>query len=80
MADSKLSLPHVSRWELASIPNRNSVVFRLHYVEGPAGQPQKERKCVLTAAQAEALRDELDSILRELDTEQERSAKESAPN
>ena len=78
--EGKLSLPHVARWELAPVPNRNSVVFRLHYVEGATEQPQKERKCMLTAAQAEALRDELDSVLRDLDTQQERGVKESAPN
>lgn len=78
--EGKLSLLHVSRWEFAPVPNRNSVVFRLQYVEGAAEQQQKERKYVLTAAQAEEMRDALDSVLRELDTQQERSVKESAPN
>jgi hypothetical protein len=78
--EGKLSLPHVARWDLAPMPNRNSVVFRLHYSDGAGEQSQKERKCVLTAAQAEALRDELDSVLRGLDAQQERSVKESAPS
>jgi hypothetical protein len=78
--EGKLSLPHVAHWELAPMPNRNSVVFRLHYVEGTAEQPQKERKCVLSATQAEALRDELDAVLRDLDAQQERNVKETAPN
>ena len=78
--EGKLTLQHVARWELATMPKRNSVVFRLFYVEGTAEQPQKERKCVLSAAQAEALRDELDAVLRDLDTEQERSVQASAPN
>jgi hypothetical protein len=51
-----------------------------HYVEGTTEQPDKDRKYVLTAAQAEALRDALDAVLRELETQQERSVKGSAPN
>ena len=80
MTDAKLSLLHVAGWDFAPIPNRNAVVFRMHYVEGTTEQQDKDRKCVLTAAQAEALRDALDAVLRELETQQERSVKESAPN
>ena len=53
MTETKLSLLHVADWEFAPIPNRNAVVFRLHYVEGTTGQPHKDRKYVLTAVQAE---------------------------
>ena len=80
MTEGKLSLLHVADWEFAPIPNRNAVVFRMHYVEGTTEQPHKDRKYVLTVAQAEALRDALDAVLRELETQQERSVKESAPN
>jgi 23S rRNA maturation mini-RNase III len=80
MTEDKLSLLHVADWEFAPIPNRNAVVFRMHYVEGTTEQPHKDRKYVLTAVQAEALRDALDAVLRELETQQERSVKESAPN
>src|SRR5262245_57293807 len=72
MTEGKLSLLHVADWEFAAVPNRNSVVFRLHLVQGAAAdQPRQDRKYVLTAAQAEGLRDALDSVLRELDTVQE---------
>jgi BssS protein family len=80
MTEAKLSLLHVAGWEFAPIPNRNAVVFRMHYVEGTSQQPQKDRKYVLTATQAEGLRDALDAVLRDLDTQLERSAKASAPN
>jgi hypothetical protein len=61
MTEGKLSLLHVIDWEFAPIPNRNSVVFRLHYAEGTSGEAQKDRKYVLTAEQAEGLRDALDA-------------------
>jgi hypothetical protein len=82
MAESTLSLLHVAGWEFAPIPNRNSVVFRMHYVQGTSEreQPHKDRKFVLSASQAEGLRDALDAALRELDTQQERSVRETAPN
>ncbi len=80
MTEGKLSLLHVTDWEFAPIPNRNAVVFRMHYMDGANGQPLKDRKYVLSAEQAEGLRDALDAVLRELETEQERSVKESAPN
>jgi len=80
MTEAKLSLLHVAGWEFAPIANRNAVVFRMHYVEGTAQQPQKDRKYVLTAAQAEGLRDALDAVLRDLETQVERSAKVSATN
>ena len=51
-----------------------------NYIEGTTEQPHKDRKYVLTAAQAEALRDALDAVLRKLETQQERSVKEPAPN
>ena len=80
MNEGKLSLLHVADWDFAPIPNRNSVVFRLHYVEGTTGQTHKDRKYVLTAGQAEGLRDALDAVLRDLETQQERTVKETAPN
>ena len=80
MAESTLSLLHVAGWEFAPVPNRNSVVFRMHYVQGTNEQPHKDRKFVLSASQAEGLRDALDAVLRELDTQQERAVKETAPN
>jgi BssS protein family len=80
MTDAKLSLLHVAGWDFAPVPNRNAVVFRMHYAEETTEQPDRDRKYVLTAAQAEALRDALDAVLRDLETQQERSVKESAPN
>jgi len=70
MTEGKLSLLHVANWEFSPIPNRNSVVFRMHYVEGANGQSLKDRKYVLSAEQAEGLRDALDAVLRDLETQQ----------
>lgn len=80
MAESTLSLLHVAGWEFAPVPNRNSLVFRMHYIQGTNDQPHKDRKFVLSAEQAEGLRDALEAALRELDTQQEHSVKEAAHN
>ena len=62
MTEGKLSLLHVADWEFSPVPNRNAVVFRMHYKEGTNGQPLKDRKYVLTAEQAEGIRDALDAV------------------